>query len=300
MGGEITLDSKLGSGSTFSLSLPLTLADPDSLKIIYAKTGNRSTSIELASLKILLVEDNDINLQVAQAILQKSGHRVEVAKNGLSALGKLDSMDFDVVLMDRHMPIMDGLEATRRIRALGGLKSSVPVIGVTAAVNQHEIQDCIDAGMNDVVTKPIDPAALMGALAQLKIGRLNASPPGDDDGASPSPAAPETVILDSSKIDDLRKNIGEESANKLLNKFKSVSRQLMERLNSAAEKGVLEELHRGSHDLKSSAATVGLMKLSDYCRTIEALCLDGDFTKAKSMVEPLPDMLDEGIKALNF
>jgi PAS domain S-box-containing protein len=118
----------------------------------------------LRPLRVLLAEDNQVNALLATALLSRAGHRVDPVANGLEAIEALGRADYDVVLMDVHMPEMDGLEATRRIRALSGPKSTTPIIAVTANAMDDDRRRCLDAGMNDFVTKPIAPGALFEVL----------------------------------------------------------------------------------------------------------------------------------------
>ncbi len=116
-------------------------------------------------LKVLLSEDNMINQNVAMAILSKAGHRVDIANDGREALAAVAREDYDVVLMDMQMPVLDGLEATREIRALEGEKARTPIIAMTANAMPGDKERCLSAGMNDYVAKPIDTATLLRKLA---------------------------------------------------------------------------------------------------------------------------------------
>lgn len=116
--------------------------------------------------KILLVEDNSFNQQVAQGLLKKFGLRADVAANGLEALSALSQIPYDLVLMDVQMPIMDGFEATRQIRlgSHGVLNSQIPIVAMTANAMQGDRELCLDSGMNDYITKPISRSELSQAL----------------------------------------------------------------------------------------------------------------------------------------
>jgi len=114
--------------------------------------------------QILLAEDNMINQMLATVLLQKAGYTVHAVANGELAVQAVERGNYDVVLMDVHMPDVDGLEATRRIRALAGPKAAVPIVAMTANAMQEDRQRCLEAGMNDYVSKPIDEAELFGAL----------------------------------------------------------------------------------------------------------------------------------------
>jgi CheY-like chemotaxis protein len=120
-----------------------------------------------SALDVLLAEDNEVNQKVAVALLQKAGHRVQVAHHGREAIEKLRMGRFDVVIMDMHMPEMDGLEAARAIRAMEEPVASIPIVALTAVGALSDIQTCMDAGMNYFITKPFRMERLSSILADL-------------------------------------------------------------------------------------------------------------------------------------
>ena len=119
-----------------------------------------------APLRILLADDNPVNCRIAVLMLEKAGHQIDVVNGGADAIEAVRGKAYDLVLMDVQMPDVDGLEATRRIRALPVAHAGVPVIAVTASAMQGDDQRCFDAGMNDYVTKPIDRARLLSKVSE--------------------------------------------------------------------------------------------------------------------------------------
>lgn len=159
MGGDLAVTSVYGQGSTFRLSL--TLAKQPAGQQAIPSIGKSMASTALShgdpntDLNILLVDDNFINLEIAREMLKKLGHRVTTAENGIDALNLVGTGDFDIVFMDVQMPVMDGLEATRKIRDLSGDVANITVIALTAGVMEENREICSEAGMNDFLTKPL-------------------------------------------------------------------------------------------------------------------------------------------------
>jgi PAS domain S-box-containing protein len=185
MGGGIALAGRPGGGTVATLTLPLIEA-PDEAATPARQAGAPPSPRSARPASILLVEDIDINRELVTALLTRAGHTVETAQNGAEALGMaarlIDEPDrWDLILMDVQMPVMDGLTATRHIRALGGRAATVPIVALTAGAFAGDIQACLDAGMNDHLAKPIVTAELARAIERW------ARPA--DRRAPPSPAA---------------------------------------------------------------------------------------------------------------
>ncbi len=118
------------------------------------------------ALKVLLAEDNPINAVLATTLIRREGHKVDVAPNGEEAIKAVVAGDYDIVFMDMHMPVLDGLEASRRIRALAAPAGRLPIVALTANATTTDRQRCMAAGMNDFLTKPFEPADLHQMLAK--------------------------------------------------------------------------------------------------------------------------------------
>jgi len=161
-GSTLKLASEPGNGSTFYFTQKFPVRPPKQ-KLTGAKGNtNAQEAGDLAGVDILLVEDNEMNVFVAKSFLQKWGAHTDVAVNGLEALEKIDPSRHKIVLMDMHMPEMDGYEATQKLREMG---VTIPIIALTASIPKiNEEKKLTDAGMNDIVIKPFDPKELLSKL----------------------------------------------------------------------------------------------------------------------------------------
>ncbi len=164
MGGKIWLEHPGKEGSAFSFELVLPLASGESSLKLTEETTSVSSIVPR---RVLLAEDNRINSLVAKHLLEQNGHSVTIAVNGAEALTQLEHADYDVILMDLHMPEVDGIEATRRIRSLADeKKSAIPIIALTADIMQAEKEKCLAAGMNGFLAKPFRPEKLEEIIAK--------------------------------------------------------------------------------------------------------------------------------------
>ncbi|SDB66872.1 ATP-binding protein [Belnapia rosea] len=165
MGGSIGCDSQPGQGSLFWVELPLPPAQPDAA----TEAAAPSALLPLGEpLRLLLADDVLVNREVARALLNAAGHEVEVVADGAQALQAALAEDWDAVLLDIHMPVMDGLTAARGIRAATGPRARVPILAVTASANRAEVEECLSAGMDAHVEKPLRAWELQNALAGIR------------------------------------------------------------------------------------------------------------------------------------
>jgi len=168
MGGTIGVNSVEGKGSCFWFELPLE-SGIQQQKLKTAPDFSKVSALQVEQLAekilhVLIVEDNRINQKLAAFLLVKLGYKVDVAGNGVEALEAVGKKDYDLILMDMQMPVMGGLEATHKIRALAGTKALIPIIALTANAMESDFQACRAAGMNDVITKPINRDKLLACI----------------------------------------------------------------------------------------------------------------------------------------
>jgi hypothetical protein len=273
MGGDITVESAPGAGSLFVLELPR-------LEVPHAPTvpapALPTPSIApLRGLRVLVVDDNAVNRDYTGEVLERLGHAVIYATQGAEAVSIVQAQPVDLVLMDLHMPEVDGLAATRAIRRLDGSAALVPVIALTADAFADTRATCLAAGMDDFVTKPVSPGELAALLA-----RHGGEPPAA--GAMPSaPSAVATPIPPSTLIDtrivlDIYRLLPAEKLESLGDRFVTEARESLGRMQAALADGDREVLRRGAHSCKGMAAALGLKALADRAASLQHAAADAE------------------------
>jgi signal transduction histidine kinase/DNA-binding response OmpR family regulator len=243
-------------------------------------------------LRILVAEDNAINQQVALSFLERLGYRADVAANGLEVLESLRRQPYDVVLMDVHMPEMDGLEATRRVRQEFAVEARPRIIAMTADAMREDRDACLAAGMEDYVSKPVQVGELVAALSKCQPRLAMEAPAGRTQVVEASPAeAPATgvssEVLDPSALRQLRATLGKQADAMLpglVERFYQDVDRLLGEAREALEGGQAGDLHRAAHTLKSTSATFGAVALSAVARELEYLARDGVLEGASDLI----------------
>lgn len=299
MGGRIRVRSEVGKGSTFYFTIKVKKGAGDRTRTgtgpyrsvsseetpvlemeIGKKTGEAQLDEKTESLKIkeadklplgtglniLLADDHLINQKLVISLLEKKGHKVTLAGNGEEVLSILSKKDFDLVLMDVQMPVMDGLEATRRIR--NGVSSvkrpSIPIIALTARAMKEDRNKCLEAGMNDYLSKPLKKGELFMALERVRSGtRVR--------GTEVYCALP---IPDSGPVFDLEKGLertegDEELLTEMVRIFLDAFPELLAELEKAVMEGDFEAAGRNAHKLKSSAGIIGADRVFTAAKGLE-------------------------------
>ena len=213
-------------------------------------------------LQILLAEDNEVNQEVAASMLRKRGHHVDVVSNGLQAVAQVSHQHYDVVLMDIQMPEMNGIEATRAIRALPA-SADVPIVALTAHALADERQKCLASGMNAYVTKPFKAFELFAAAEGW--GARTAPPP---------------VDLASFRRDMAEAGAGE-AVNGIVESFLASATVRTESMTRAVADEQLPEIERLAHAFRSSAAQLGAHRLAETLKEIEATAKEGVMDRVK-------------------
>ena len=254
---------------------------------------------KLRGAKILLVEDNEINQEVAIELLESSGIRVSLAENGLEALEKLDEEKFDGVLMDCQLPIMDGYEATKKIRQQERFKD-LPVIAMTANVLSGDREKAINSGMNDHIGKPVNPSELFSIIG-------NWITPSEEADYENSKQELDDDFIEIPVIENLNTEKGlsiiqnnKRAYIKILLKFTDMYRNFREIFNDTLKEDDPEPSTRMAHSLKGSAGNIGAAKLFNEAAKLESLCrekasskeIDGQLQSVTEQLTPLIEGID--------
>ncbi|MEW5756501.1 MAG: response regulator [Pseudomonadota bacterium] len=251
--------------------------------------------------KLLLVEDNRINQEVAYEILCARGFDIDIRENGVEAVRAVQDHVYDVVLMDVQMPEMDGLEATRRIRALGGRFAQLPIIAMTAHALGSDSDKSLNAGMNAHVSKPFLPEVLFNTLAQFVVPRDGAVRGQDGAPAAAPHRFPELPGID--VADGLQRLRGNwDSYRRILEMFCAQQADAADRLTGLITQRQWDEAARLAHTLKGSSGNIGAVALYQAAAAVELACRRLDEAAASAGMESLRSRLLEvvdGLKALH-
>jgi two-component system, sensor histidine kinase and response regulator len=251
--------------------------------------------------RVLLVEDNELNREVALGLLEDAHLAIETAENGKIAVQMITEHNYDLVLMDMQMPVMDGLAATRAIRLKPEFQY-LPIIAMTANVMESDRERCTEAGMNDHLTKPIDPDALFAAMLRWIKPRADdaAKAPTESPAAtisvrSPEPAGPpETATLQIEGVDTqsaLRRTGGNPKRYEMLLRKFAESANVQE-IRDAHAAGDTATAARAAHSLKGAAANLGATALANAAADVETAI------KAGQSAQPLLETLDTRLRTV--
>jgi len=302
MGGRIEVESAPGRGSTFRVLLELPEGEEPASEAA-------AEAPDLAPLHVLVAEDNAVNQRVARGLLEKRGHRVTVVADGGLAVAAVAAGGVDVVLMDLHMPEMDGITATRAIRALEGPAAATPILAATAGAMAHEVQACLDAGMNEAVAKPIDPGALFRAMARVTGAAGSAVPAAMDEAVfeiDPDDEEPDpTALLEAGDApfeplvyDALADQLGAEMADELVAAFEDSATDALAAIGAARQADDVDGIADAAHGLKSAAGSLGLREVWRLARAVEESAGLGHMQDAAAGCEAMPAAVRTGLAAL--
>jgi signal transduction histidine kinase/CheY-like chemotaxis protein len=276
MGGDVTASSVPGEGSTFRLRMPLRQVQDDAHPPSSATlplAADPAPGAGHAPLRVLVAEDHPVNRQYMAAVLEGMGHHTFFAGNGLEAVQAVREQSFDIVLMDLHMPLLDGVGATLSIRALAdSVQAAVPIIALTADAFAQTRERCLMAGMNDFLTKPVSPEKLSATLrrlfgAQGQTEAAAAASPGLRD-TSPLRADALAPLLDRAALDGALRVMPRERLVSLLESFFEQGPEMVQRLRVALRDGQVLDLRVNAHAARGAALNFGLAALAQTAQAL--------------------------------
>jgi CheY-like chemotaxis protein len=251
MGGRIGVESEPGDGSRFWFEV--TLGAGEAIRVA-PNSGSAAQAPEPR--RILLVEDVELNREIIRSMLERDGHEVAVAENGREAVRLVRGSTFDLVFMDIHMPVMDGIEATRLIRKFPPPKCDIPIIALTANVMAPEQQKCREAGMNDVLLKPVDWDRVRSCLAAVR----PATPPIRQLPLDAATFEKVTEVMPPARLAAHIDSLG----------------AAVEELAAATAVDQPQVLEAAAHKIVSQAGMLGLQRLSDRAARLEHACREAN------------------------
>ena len=257
MDGTIEVTSRMGEGSTFRFGLQLPISTAEEVEApagVGIGEPVKPPGTKPVNARVLVVEDNVFNQRVAAGMLRKLGCRVDVAANGREAVDMVQTFPYDLVFMDCQMPEMDGYEATAEIRLLEPEFKHVPIIAMTANAMQGDRERCIDAGMDDYVSKPVRTEYLTGVLRKYleRPGQLE-----------------ESGAINAKVFNNLWEILGDE-APELTRAYLNETAGLLAVMKQALDRSDWADVEKSAHTLKGSSATIGAGELAEICQQLQA------------------------------
>jgi CheY-like chemotaxis protein/HPt (histidine-containing phosphotransfer) domain-containing protein len=269
MGGDLSFESHVGQGSTFVVNMRLPIATDQAAN----KPLQAAADWNHAGLRVLVAEDDPVNQMVVNALLQNLGCEVTMTGHGEEAAREAEKSEHDIILMDLHMPHMDGFEAASLLRKEG---NETPIIALTANILPETPAACLDAGMNHYLSKPVTLEALQAALGQWA-GQADALEAVCDEVSSTERKiefSHADTALDDAFIEQQRALLGAAFDRMVLAYLRGMEAGL-ESMRSALAGGAMDDLRAGAHKAKSSSMQLGVLGLVARCKALEAVSVEG-------------------------
>lgn len=261
MGGTIDFVSSPGAGSRFWFTIRVAPGQAPA-----ERQPEAGPAPQRSQPRVLVAEDNLVNQRVAVVMLEKLGCRVDVVEDGQAALDACAGVHYDLVVMDCMMPVMDGYEATRQLRARAPHGPRLPIVAVTANAMKGDRERCLAAGMDDYVAKPLTPEAVEAMLLTWVYGR-----PRPDLATAPAASGAPAPRMDREILDDLRACTSDDFIAEIVGHFAEKAGQDLATLRESTRRGDATTLGLVAHSLRSSSATLGALRMTELCAQIEAL-----------------------------
>jgi PAS domain S-box-containing protein len=242
-------------------------------------------------LRVLVAEDNKINQQLAKMLLQNAGHQVDIVENGEEAVDAVSSGDYDIVLMDVQMPVLDGLQATKRIRALLSPKNAVVIIALTAHAMAGAREEYLAAGMDDYLSKPLDLVMLFKKLNEHGPAALCSPAVSVHDGAT-------AAVFDPARLETYKIHMPHDRVDELVTLFLEQIDDQIAGIRALAGAGDLPMLEREAHTLAGSAGNLGAGQVTERARELQAACKVGNVASVIRLASEVEDAAHAAARAL--
>ncbi len=303
MDGKIGVKSKYGEGSNFWFELPLDIAKKEDIEHI--KNHNKINKSQDFDIKILLVDDTQSNQFVAQNMLEKLGCKVDTANNGLKAIELINKKHYDIVLMDCQMPIMDGYEATKKIRANEKDGNHTIIIACTAHAMSDDKQKCIDAGMDDYLAKPIKEQDIVKILEKWckperkHLKKTKATVNINNDNCKNSKNTQSTTSYIDEEVFNSMRDMMKDNFNIFIEKTIEDIEKLTEELDNAIKNNNCEDIATSAHPLKSVSAQIGFIKLSELAKKMELMGKKENINGINNILKEAKETYKKTVKELD-
>ncbi|QYZ66521.1 MAG: response regulator [Gammaproteobacteria bacterium (ex Lamellibrachia satsuma)] len=247
--------------------------------------------------KLLLVEDNPVNQDVASEILSSAGFNIDIRENGAQAVAAVQESSYDTVLMDIQMPVMDGLTAARKIRELGNDYVALPILAMTAHALAGDHEKSLEAGMNGHITKPINPHAMFSEIAEWVAQSEKPQQTDQKEELAESEPLPELPGIDTA--DALERIGGNQSAyRRILGNYRDRNLDVVERITANIRNEALTEAAHTAHSLKGSSGNIGARQVHQHAASVEQHCRNEQPAQALEELENLHTSLQQVIDGL--
>jgi CheY-like chemotaxis protein len=230
--------------------------------------------------RVLLAEDNEINTLLARTMLEEAGYSVDCVGDGAQAVQAVQAQRYDLIVMDVQMPVMDGLLATRTIRALGAPASETPILAMTANAMRSDRDACLAAGMDDFISKPIDAEAFLRLVSRFMAADLWSE---DEPADAPAPAAA-LADLDEAKLDSFARLMPAAKLRTVLDGYLSGAAGRLKRIEELEAQLDFSAMSREAHDLKGVSGNFGAQRLQALAEQLERACAAGDDAEAPRLI----------------
>ena len=287
MGGDIHVKSKLGEGSEFCFNVKMKQVSDEERVVPRRRTTDYSFNAN-----VLVVEDNEVNQMVATGMLKNIGCKTTVAENGQAGLDAIQKNNFDIVLMDINMPVLNGCDATKKHREIEPENRYLPIVALTANILAEDVQTYYDAGMDDYISKPFSAEMLRNILnkwvpqTKVEIATDRRSSSSSSDRSN----------MDITKIEELKKMMGDGYV-ELVDTYVKRSMDLKDAIIS--NKNNTDKLIQEVHSLKGSSGTMGAKKLFSMCQEFETLLRKGESANIDDEIDKISNELGAVHRYLN-